>query len=80
MYCAYEPAGAIGTGLNEDIGRVRRVSKRVRDAFGDDIRMLYGGSVTEENIGEYMLVTDGALVATASLKPEQFVKLVQAVK
>ncbi len=77
---AYEPAGAIGTGNNEDVGKVRRNSKKIRDAFGDDINILYGGSVAPENIGEYMLVTDGALVGGASLDAEEFARLVQAVE
>ena len=54
----------------------------IRDRFGDAasqaIRIQYGGSVTEDNIADYMRQPDidGALVGGASLKPT-FVKLVR---
>jgi triosephosphate isomerase len=84
---AYEPIWAIGTGrsataqLAEDIicTSVRDV---LADLFGRDtaeaMRIQYGGSVTEDNIAEYMRQPDidGALVGGASLKPS-FVKLVR---
>jgi triosephosphate isomerase len=43
----------------------------------DEIRILYGGSVKESNITEYMAQpdVDGALVGGASLKPESFIEL-----
>jgi triosephosphate isomerase len=84
---AYEPIWAIGTGLSasaqqaEDIIRasVRDVlTKLFGDATAQAIRIQYGGSVTEDNIADYMRQPDidGALVGGASLKPT-FVKLVR---
>jgi triosephosphate isomerase len=84
---AYEPIWAIGTGLSasaqqaEDIIRasVRDVlTELFGDAASQAIRIQYGGSVTEDNIADYMRQPDidGALVGGASLKPT-FVKLVR---
>ena len=85
---AYEPIWAIGTGLSasaqqaEDIIRasVRDVlTELFGDAASQAIRIQYGGSVTEDNIADYMRQPDidGALVGGASLKPT-FVKLVRS--
>ncbi len=85
---AYEPIWAIGTGRSataELAGDIIRTSVRdvLADLFGRDtaeaIRIQYGGSVTEDNIADYMRQPDidGALVGGASLKPS-FVKLVRS--
>jgi len=44
----------------------------------NDLRILYGGSVTPTHIGEFMSYPDidGALVGGASIKPD-FVEIVQ---
>ncbi|HUR97129.1 MAG TPA: triose-phosphate isomerase [Pyrinomonadaceae bacterium] len=83
---AYEPVWAIGTGktatpeqAQEMHGVIRRT---VADSHGADvaaaIRILYGGSVKPENIGELMSQedVDGALVGGASLEAESFAKIV----
>ncbi len=75
---AYEPSQAIGSGANEDVGRVKEVVKKIHRLAGD-IPVIYGGSVDEFNINEYLMVTDGVLVSTASLNVKQFVKVVQTV-
>lgn len=85
---AYEPIWAIGTGRSataQQAGDIIRTSVRdvLVDMFGNDtaqaIRIQYGGSVTEDNIADYMRQPDidGALVGGASLKPT-FVKLVRS--
>lgn len=83
---AYEPVWAIGTGkaatgegANEVIGLIR---EKVRQMHGEEIaeetRILYGGSVNGNNIGEFVSMPeiDGALVGGASLDAEQFVRIV----
>lgn len=82
---AYEPIWAIGTGeaaTPVDANRVIGLTVRgaLVELYGEgvagEIRVQYGGSVTAENIGEFMTMpeVDGALVGGASLKPE-FVEL-----
>ncbi|MDQ3930980.1 MAG: triose-phosphate isomerase [Chloroflexota bacterium] len=83
---AYEPVWAIGTGkaatgeiANEVIGQIREKVRRMHgDGIADETRILYGGSVNGNNIGEFVSQPeiDGALVGGASLDAEQFVRIV----
>ncbi len=83
---AYEPIWAIGTGKAATAEGAGEVISYIRQLFGemygDDaaqtIRILYGGSVTSDNIGEFMAHPDidGALVGGASIKPD-FVEIVR---
>jgi triosephosphate isomerase len=84
---AYEPIWAIGTGkipLNADIGEMHAALRaRLKIAFGedgDDVRILYGGSVKPSNAAEIFAVSDvdGALVGGASLKAADFLPIVEA--
>jgi triosephosphate isomerase (TIM) len=77
---AYEPLSAIGSGKNEDVGSVQEVISQIKLSFGDDVAVIYGGSVTPENVGEYALVCDGALVGGASLDGKKFAELVAKVE
>lgn len=87
---AYEPIWAIGTGksstsqdANDTCSVIREaVAKEVSQAAADAVRIQYGGSVKPENIAEYMAQSDidGALVGGASLEPESFLALLEAVK
>ncbi len=47
--------------------------------MAQDLRILYGGSVTSANIAEFIALPeiDGALVGGASLKPDEFVDIVK---
>jgi len=84
---AYEPVWAIGTGTaataddaEEAIALVRReVAAMFGEAKAETVRILYGGSVTAENIAEFMSREgiDGALVGGASLKVESFAGIVE---
>jgi triosephosphate isomerase len=79
---AYEPVWAIGTGraaTAEQAAAVHRTLRRTLEAgwdrgASDGIRILYGGSVTPNNIAELAAVPeiDGALVGGACLDPESF--------
>lgn len=84
---AYEPIWAIGTGRSADpeaAGGIIKTAVRdtiaalYGDALAQQVRIQYGGSVTPENIADYMAHPDidGALVGGASLKPS-FVDLVR---
>ena len=86
LVIAYEPVWAIGTGkaatgeqANETISLIRRnVSKLYSDGIAQDMRILYGGSVTAANATEFMQQPeiDGALVGGASLKATEFLSVV----
>lgn len=71
---AYEPVSAIGTGNNVPVDKVTSVSAQIRESFGS-VPIIYGGSVDETNVSEYLLVCDGVLVGGASLDVDQFGKL-----
>lgn len=86
---AYEPIWAIGTGkaatgelANNVIARTIRVP--LKEMFGADVaeqlRVLYGGSVKSSNAAEFFNQPeiDGALVGGASLKADDFPKIVKA--
>lgn len=74
---AYEPKGAIGTGQPEPSENASEVLVDLRKILGEQTCILYGGSVTGENINNYLKVGfNGALVGSASLDEEKFVKMV----
>jgi triosephosphate isomerase len=85
---AYEPIWAIGTGKvpsTADIGEMHAALRaRLRAAYGDEtgnnVRILYGGSVKPSNAAEIFSVpdVDGALVGGASLRASDFLPIVEA--
>ena len=77
---AYEPVWAIGTGITATIDMISEAHQCIRNIFntngfnGDDISILYGGSVTNQNAAELSGITDvdGFLVGGASLDVDKF--------
>jgi len=84
---AYEPVWAIGTGRTATPEQAREVHKFIRglvaEIYGPDtaaaLRILYGGSVKADNIKALMAEPelDGALVGGASLKADEFTRIVK---
>jgi len=82
---AYEPVWAIGTGkvatsaqAEEVHAFIRGLIRELYGAVAEELRILYGGSVTKDNVAELaaMADIDGALVGGASLKPDGFLGIV----
>ena len=83
---AYEPVWAIGTGKAASGEQASEVIKFIRDTLAkvwsnevaQKLRIIYGGSVTSDNITEFIAQPeiDGALVGGASLKANDFLGIV----
>jgi triosephosphate isomerase (TIM) len=89
LVVAYEPVWAIGTGRASSGQNAEAVIRdMIRPALAalfdestaQTIRVLYGGSVTGSNANEFFSQpdVDGALVGGASLKGDDFVRIVNA--
>jgi triosephosphate isomerase len=83
---AYEPIWAIGTGktaTSEDANNsIKSIRAEIAKIYGEDVAeeviIQYGGSVKSSNAKELFACSDidGGLVGGASLKPDEFSKIV----
>lgn len=82
---AYEPIWSIGTGViptnNEINTTINYIKSYVKENWNVDIKVLYGGSVSNKNIVELekIGVIDGYLVGGCSISKEDFEKLIKTV-
>ena len=86
LVIAYEPVWAIGTHKAASGEQAAATIKFIRNIIAklwgkdvaQDLRILYGGSITSDNIAEFIsqLEIDGALVGGSSLKAEEFLSIV----
>lgn len=87
---AYEPVWAIGTGVTATPDQAESAHEHLRkwvathytSDWSEQVRILYGGSVKPDN-AETLLSqpnVDGALVGGASLKPDQFIPIIEAAR
>jgi len=84
---AYEPIWAIGTGktaTSEDANNsIKSIRQEIKKIYGEEVSeeviIQYGGSVKSSNAKELFTTSDidGGLVGGASLKPEEFSKIVK---
>lgn len=83
---AYEPIWAIGTGQPASPDQITAMHTTLRTTLskhwdretGDQVRILYGGSVTPENVVGFLSSNqvDGALVGGACLDPHTFATII----
>lgn len=86
---AYEPVWAIGTGktaTNEQAEQAHKHIRKVTEAqlgreIADKLPILYGGSVTPDNAAGLLSQpdVDGVLVGGASLKPDDFARILASI-
>ena len=84
---AYEPVWAIGSGKVPTSDEIHTMVMYIRSIishkfgreYSSEISILYGGSVTAENVRETCVdaYADGVLVGGASLSPEKFMRIVR---
>lgn len=76
---AYEPVFAIGTGNPDTPENANQVAASLKQKYGEDLEVLYGGSVTSGNVKSFINMQNivGALIGGASLDAEEFVKIVK---
>jgi triosephosphate isomerase (TIM) len=90
LILAYEPVWAIGTGetatpemAQEMHDHCRKVvAKEWGEEVAEELSILYGGSAKPENAAQLLKEPDidGLLVGGASLHPDQFIKIIEAVE
>jgi triosephosphate isomerase (TIM) len=85
---AYEPVWAIGTGLNASAAQIDETHRQIRErlntlvgsARGQQVRILYGGSVKPDNASMIAAIdaVNGLLVGGASLMADSFLTIASA--
>ena len=86
---AYEPVWAIGTGVTATPAQAQEMHKYIRglinDKYGketaESTSILYGGSCNANNAKELFANpdVDGGLIGGASLKSDEFIKIIKAI-
>ncbi len=89
MIVAYEPLWAVGTGIPAPTHYLQQITSEIRrifsdifdEAFSNDIRVIYGGSVSVDNVSQIVAIPaiDGVLVGSNSLNPKLFSAIVKIV-
>lgn len=78
-FVTYEPVYSIGSGQNESLEKVLEMKNKL--VLPKDVVFLYGGSVNETNMKEYMLSgqIDGFIIGGASLDVNQFLRIINSI-
>lgn len=74
----YEPTADIGGTETADENEITSNINDIKEIVGSDIKVLYGGSVNENNISDVLKAgAEGCVVSSASLDPKQFIKVLE---
>lgn len=75
----YEPVSAIGTGNPDTPDNAEQVATAIKSFNKEIAQVLYGGSVTSNNINSFTKMSNinGVLVGGASLDPTEFLKIIK---
>lgn len=83
---AYEPVWAIGTGLTPTQNELKQIFSDLKEIIknvdsNQDVPLLYGGSVNENNIAMVNNIADcsGVLIGGASLKIKQLLEIIKCI-
>ena len=78
---AYEPVWAIGTGITPTNEEIDEITKYIKSLFSYDVKVLYGGSVSLNNIASLKAVNvvSGYLIGGASTKADELIKIGEVV-
>ena len=87
LVVAYEPVWAIGSGRSADAEHAYKTMRVIRKVVSEmlgagaarRLRVLYGGSVNASNVESYveLPLCDGCLVGGASLKADEFSRMIE---
>ena len=83
---AYEPRWAIGAGITPTAEEIANAHRVIADTLAymelNGTPVLYGASVNVANAADIMAIknVDGVLVGGASLKPDEFIPIIESVK
>lgn len=83
---AYEPVWAIGSGQSDHPDDARRMADIILEVAkqngAQDVAVLYGGSVTGENVASFVdgVSLHGVLVGSASTDPDRFDRVLEALR
>jgi len=85
---AYEPVWAIGTGktatpdMAQQVHALLRAQLKAATAHSERVHILYGGSMNAANAASLLAQPDidGGLIGGASLKPDDFLKIIAAAR
>ncbi len=80
---AYEPTYLIGKSSTYDILKIRSminfIKKLIKDYYGIDIDVVFGGSVNQENIDNLLSLNDldGFIICSSILNPENITRIIE---
>ena len=86
---AYEPVWVIGSGQavgHDIVGHIAQIiihtTADMDSSLVDKFEVIYGGSVDEENVNDFIIgnISTGVIIGSNSLKPSKFLKILESIK